>query len=213
MPNEIAYSLQDLADLADVTPRTIRYYIAQGLLPSPEGAGPAARYAEGHLGRLRLIRQLQREHLPLAEIRARLTGLDDVTVQALLTPGDVAGPAESAIDYIRSVLLGSTPSAAAGPMALTPARHGAVVMPALLAEELPASAEPAPAPHPLAPSSPTAPATAPAPAPVQTPDRSQWDRVTLAPDIELHVRRPLSRLQNKRVDRLIVIARQLLEEE
>ena len=209
MPNEIAYSLQDLADLADVTPRTIRYYIAQGLLPSPEGAGPAARYAEGHLGRLRLIRQLQREHLPLAEIRARLTGLDDVTVQALLTPGDVAGPAESAIDYIRSVLLGSTPSAAAGPMALTPARHGAVVMPALLAEELPASAEPEPAPQLMAPSL----SAAPAPAPVQTPDRSQWDRVTLAPDIELHVRRPLSRLQNKRVDRLIVIARQLLEEE
>ena len=209
MPNEIAYSLQDLADLADVTPRTIRYYIAQGLLPSPEGAGPAARYAEGHLGRLRLIRQLQREHLPLAEIRARLTGLDDVTVQALLTPGDVAGPAESAIDYIRSVLRGSTPSAAAGPMALTPARHGAVVMPALLAEELPASAEPAPPPQAMAPS----PSTAPAPAPVQTPDRSQWDRVTLAPDIELHVRRPLSRLQNKRVDRLIVLARQLLEEE
>ena len=209
MPNEIAYSLQDLADLADVTPRTIRYYIAQGLLPSPEGAGPAARYAEGHLGRLRLIRQLQREHLPLAEIRARLTGLDDVTVQALLTPGDVAGPAESAIDYIRSVLLGSTPSAAAGPMALTPARHGAVVMPALLAEELTASAEPAPAPQLMAPSL----SAAPAPAPVQTPDRSQWDRVTLAPDIELHVRRPLSRLQNKRVDRLIVIARQLLEEE
>ena len=43
-------------------------------------------------------------------------------------------------------------------------------------------------------------------------DRSQWDRVRLTPDIELHIRRPLSRLQNKRVDRLIAIARELLEE-
>ena len=32
MPN---YSLIELSKLADVTPRTIRYYIAQGLLPSP----------------------------------------------------------------------------------------------------------------------------------------------------------------------------------
>jgi hypothetical protein len=44
-------------------------------------------------------------------------------------------------------------------------------------------------------------------------DRSQWDRIALAPDIELHVRRPLSRLVNKRVDRLVAAARQLLEED
>jgi hypothetical protein len=45
------------------------------------------------------------------------------------------------------------------------------------------------------------------------PTRSQWDRIVLAPDIVLHVRRPLSRLQNRAVDRLIGVARQLLEEE
>ena len=44
-------------------------------------------------------------------------------------------------------------------------------------------------------------------------DRSQWERIVLAPDIELHVRRPLSRTQNKRVDRLLTIARELLEED
>ena len=32
MPPDTEYSLQDLADLADVTPRTVRFYIAQGLL-------------------------------------------------------------------------------------------------------------------------------------------------------------------------------------
>ena len=31
-------SLTDLARLADVTPRTIRYYISQGLLAAPLGA-------------------------------------------------------------------------------------------------------------------------------------------------------------------------------
>ena len=40
-------------------------------------------------------------------------------------------------------------------------------------------------------------------------DRSQWECVTLAPDVELHVRRPLSRIQNRRVERLLEIARQL----
>ena len=44
------------------------------------------------------------------------------------------------------------------------------------------------------------------------PDRSQWERVSLTPDIELHVRRPLTRHQNRRVDRLVAIARELFEE-
>jgi hypothetical protein len=45
------------------------------------------------------------------------------------------------------------------------------------------------------------------------PDRSHWERYTLAPDVELHVRRPLTRSQNRAVARLVEIARQLLEED
>ena len=80
MPDD-PYSLNDLARLADVTPRTIRYYVAQGLLPSPEAAGPSTRYGEGHLARLRLIKRLQRDHLPLAEIRGRIERLGDDEVR------------------------------------------------------------------------------------------------------------------------------------
>ncbi len=43
--------------------------------------------------------------------------------------------------------------------------------------------------------------------------RSQWDRIVLAPDVELHIRRPLTREQNKRVERLLVVAREILQEE
>jgi hypothetical protein len=50
------------------------------------------------------------------------------------------------------------------------------------------------------------------PAPLPT-ERSQWDRIALSPDIELHIRRPLGRAQQKQVDRLVAIARELLEEE
>ena len=55
----------------------------------------------------------------------------------------------------------------------------------------------------------------PAPAAPQPPsiERSQWERLSLGPNLELHVRRPLGRLEQKRVERLITIARQVLKEE
>ena len=58
-----------------------------------------------------------------------------------------------------------------------------------------------------------APAAATAETPARPGDRSQWERIVLAPDIELHIRRPLPRAQNKQVDRLVTIARELLEED
>jgi DNA-binding transcriptional MerR regulator len=201
MPPESEYSLQDLVDLGGVTPRTIRYYIVQGLLPSPGKAGPGTTYTDGHLNRLRLIRRLQREHLPLAEIRSRLAALDDATVAALVEIPASEPPADSAIDYIRSVLEGdrsvdmTSPGNPAAPSAILARRDaGAFKTPAFrLAEPGQADAEP--------------------PAPTPAPDRSQWDRILLAPDVELHVRRPLGRRQHKRVERLIEIARELLEED
>ena len=71
------YSLTELANLAGVSVRTVRYYQSQGLLSSSGTSGPGAKYGEAHLDRLRLIRRLQREHLPLAEIRRQLDEIDD----------------------------------------------------------------------------------------------------------------------------------------
>src|ERR687885_190264 len=50
----------------------------------------------------------------------------------------------------------------------------------------------------------------PAPKPAE---RSQWERITLAADVELHVRRPLTREQNRLVEQLLEAARKLFEEE
>jgi DNA-binding transcriptional MerR regulator len=77
-------TLGDLTEAADVSVRTVRYYIAEGLLPPPEGAGPASSYGAGHVDRLRLIQRLKAAYLPLKEIRRRLSGLDDAEVHALL---------------------------------------------------------------------------------------------------------------------------------
>ena len=237
------YSLPDLTRLAGVSARTVRYYIAQGLLPGPTHVGSGARYPETALDRLILIRRLQAHHLPLAEIRARLDRLDDAAVTDLLIESSPQAP-DSAVEYIRDVLGGtaSTSPASTSPASTSlvrgigspPHRSPAERMRgAFLAT--PSSPGPPMAsiaglrPHPRASEAAAiyernAPGTGGAriPAPSversahaggATSHRSQWDRIELAPDIELHVRRPLSRLLNRRVDRLIARAREILTED
>jgi len=104
------YTLEELTEQAGVTVRTVRYYIAEGLLPPPVGGGPRSAYTEGHLDRLRLITRLKDAYLPLREIRRRLAGLDDTAVRAALTqaetltpPTGVAEAMGSAADYIAQV--------------------------------------------------------------------------------------------------------------
>ncbi len=193
-----AYSLAELSQLANVTPRTVRYYIQQGLLPSPGTMGPGTRYGDAHLARIRLIRQLQRQHLPLAEIRARLAALGDEEVQSALE-GDASRATGSAVDYVRSVLTSR------GLPTVHPTARPAMSPP-------PTDASAALASRHLAVPERSSDHFEPTPS-ASVPTRSQWDRIALGPDVELHVRRPLSRHQNRQVDRLVAIARQLLEED
>lgn len=82
--DERQYTLPELADSAGVSIRTIRYYIGEGLLPGPEGAGPQSHYTESHAQRLRAIALLKDRFLPLKEIRRELTGLDDAAIDRLI---------------------------------------------------------------------------------------------------------------------------------
>lgn len=202
------YTLSELARLADVTPRTIRYYVAQGLLPSPDAAGPATRYGDAHLARLRLIKRLQREHLPLAEIRAQLLAMtDDQIVQAAeATEPKPRLDSDTALSYVRDLMtrVGVAPRYFDRPAAPAAPTAPPAPPPALAMTSAPRIVEPPQdAPQDVPP---------PPAAPVQ-PDRSTWERITLDPDVELHVRRPLDRLTNKRVDRLVRIARELFEDD
>ncbi len=74
MSRDARKSLAELAEESGVPARTIRYYIARGLLPGPLVAGRAASYGPEHLERLAQIRALQGEGLTLAEIAHRLAG-------------------------------------------------------------------------------------------------------------------------------------------
>ena len=66
------YKLEELAHKADVSPRTVRYYVQRGLLPAPVFRGRDTAYSGEHLLRLRAIKKLQEQFLPLDAIQAEL---------------------------------------------------------------------------------------------------------------------------------------------
>ena len=70
-PNE-RRTLAELAQASGVAVRTIRYYIARGLLPSPLVGGRGACYGGAHLQRLAKIQALQSKGLTLAQIAWKL---------------------------------------------------------------------------------------------------------------------------------------------
>jgi DNA-binding transcriptional MerR regulator len=230
MPDD-PYTLGDLSRLADVTARTVRYYVAQGLLPSPEAAGPATRYGEGHLARLRLIKRLQRDHLPLAEIRLKLERLRDDEVIATVSALDAHEPeptpdANDTLAFVRGLMArsGIPPTTGGGAAGIQLETTTAETLAEAWALQRPLASAPAHAPSRMARRMAEAPApmatteavAAPAPEPASprvAPDRSTWERLVISPDVELHVRRPLDRRTNKRVDQLERIARELFEDE
>lgn len=174
---------------ARVTPRTIRYYVEQGVLPPP-GRGRPAEYTGEHLRRLALVRRLKDQYLPLEEIRDTMQRLTLDEVEELLAHSSAQAKRESvtitsASEYIANVL-----------------DHTAV------REQMKRDRVQAPTPPP-APS----PAYSPLQVPVQSPDNdfaqgdtsvskaarkrsmpgqaqveqtALWQRITLATGIELH---------------------------
>ncbi len=78
MPSETGagaeLSLAELAERTSVPARTIRYYIARGLLPGPRKGGRGAAYGPEHVERLERIRQLQAQGYSLADIARTLAG-------------------------------------------------------------------------------------------------------------------------------------------
>ena len=62
-------TVDELAARAGVTVRTVRFYSTKGLLPPPViGPRRVGRYGRGHLARLALIEELQRQGMTLAAI-------------------------------------------------------------------------------------------------------------------------------------------------
>ena len=88
MKGKTEMNISELSEAAEVTPRTVRYYIGVGLLPRPSTAGGGAKYGAEHLRHLRAIARMKEERLTLSEIREALAdGLEPEWRTIELEPG------------------------------------------------------------------------------------------------------------------------------
>jgi DNA-binding transcriptional MerR regulator len=119
-------TLAELAAASGLLPRTIRSWVAQGLLPGPLTRGPAARYPAETLTRLLAIRAMRDVlGMPLAAIRQELLAAtpEQVAAHAARATGLAPERAEpppppapaDALDYLRSVRLRAAPEASPAP--------------------------------------------------------------------------------------------------
>lgn len=229
MTPEQTYTIGELAQAAEVTPRTIRYYVAEELLPPPEGGGRAAVYSKEHLARLQLIKVLKDEFLPLQEIRALLSGLNDAAVVDLLqqkqhSPKPPPAPG-SAKQYLQMLLYPATlPDEGTGFM-----RHRVQAKKAapgqMGAAPPPPSAPPSPAPAVrqrglVPPAEGGEPGQDPGPPNTLAMGRAgevspptHWQRIEIRPGLELHVMDdPENQEFWPKIKQLLMVARQIFKQ-
>ncbi len=192
--------IHELADRAGISVRTIRYYIDEGLLPQPTYQGKYSYYSLNYLDRLELIRRLKESYLPLREIREIMNSLSDDQVSIRLNemppsspkfsaeqparqPADK--PGAKALDYINQVMDTQTKNRMKGTLNQpqpTFSKHHEMASPINFN-----AAEPSPI----------------------TDDNEIWQRISLAPGVELNLRRPLDVNTERQVQQLINLAKRI----
>lgn len=160
------FSIERLKDESGVSIRTIRFYQQEGLLEPAGKQGVRVFYGPSDVTRIRLIKALQERRLRLGEIRRLLAGLDEEGVARELRRLEAEAPSVAARHSSAADYARSV-------------REGT-------REDLLASTQAVygtPVPVPLH-------------SPGSTTRRATYDRITITPDIELHVRGPLSQFEN-----------------
>lgn len=90
--------------------RTIRYYMAEGLVQTPEERqGTASVFGYLNLLQLLTVKKLQAEHLPIRKIRELVAGKNEQDLEMMLGVRGAAGKKTEAKRYLET-LLASAPS-------------------------------------------------------------------------------------------------------
>jgi len=90
--------------------RTIRYYMAEGLIQTPEEKqGTASVFGYLNLLQLLTVKKLQAEHLPIRKIRELVAGKNELELEMMLGVRGGATRKTEAKRYLET-LLGSAPS-------------------------------------------------------------------------------------------------------
>jgi DNA-binding transcriptional MerR regulator len=90
--------------------RTIRYYMAEGLIQTPEERqGTASVFGYSNLLQLLTVKKLQAEHLPIRKIRELVAGKSEQELEIILGVRGATGRKTEAKQYLET-LLASAPS-------------------------------------------------------------------------------------------------------
>ena len=105
MPQE-TYTLEELADVTGLKPRTIRHYIQQHLLLGPDSLGRSASYRKYHRDRLEAVKWMRKSGFSIEEIRKTFSQAPIDEDIRLVIPGfsDAMGPTEdddSALGFVQ----------------------------------------------------------------------------------------------------------------
>ncbi len=152
------FLIGELAQKTNVSVRTIRYYINQGLLPAPDTRGRYTVYDSEYVERIQLIKRLKDAFLPIKEIRTMLETQSLVEIEEFLRLFEAQrGQSSDALGYIKDILQNY------GAQTPLPAAH--ISQPKILESKIPPHFRNIPYAR----------------------QESTWKRIVLAPGIEVHI--------------------------
>jgi len=107
------WRIRELADMTQISTRTLRTYVAAGLLTAIEFRGTATRYPRRELLRLLALMRMRREtKLHLAEIRRKLDAVSESELEAWLRTSPLPPAARAALGIVEEPKASSAPEAA-----------------------------------------------------------------------------------------------------
>jgi len=192
---QLNFWISELAERTGVSTRTIRYYIEEGLLPQPEIQGKYAVFNEDYLIRLKLIKYLKDAYLPLREIKRKLDSLMVPEMRDLLRRFE-QDPSRALAELDVFPAEASKPPVSGEVKSQDSAtdyiQRALNRRPAAVREE-PMRFQ----------------ASMPAPPSKPGPASESWQRVELAPGVELNIRQPMTSRMRRQVEELIEFARKI----